>query len=290
MLIARIAPLMWFALASPRWLLLTALLVATVACEGASPIERHVDRFLREGGDGLFGPTTPIQDLTFPEAPGLVHVVVKNVEGDVRIRGTRKDASGPTTVHLRPHAIIDSNFKGTAALDEMKWSAHMKPQPDGSRILEVTIATPDPSAWFVRCEIEIDTPRLGDSTVVTDHGRVLVSDNHGGVSVKTTRGDVRVRTAWPITQPCRIETSDGDVEWIVRGESSGAFDCETIGGEMNVFARYGRWVAVHPRNDHNSLVSTLNSGTNPIVMRVTDGDIYVVIVEDPHDTGTFIRP
>jgi hypothetical protein len=37
-------------------------------------------------------------------------------------------------------------------------------------------------------------------------------------------------------------------------------------------------------------VSRLNGGENPVVIRVTEGSVYIVIVEDPHDTGTFIRP
>jgi len=270
--------------------LLALLLVSLAACEGNSPFERHVDRFLRESGHGLLGPTGEVQNLTFPEADGLVHVSVKNMQGAVFVRGSRKEVTGETTVRLRPHAIVQGGYSVNNELDQMKWSAQMKPQTDGSRLLEVTLNTDNHKAWFIQCEIEIDTPRLGRVNVVTDHGRVLVVDNRGGVNVKTTFGDVRMLTPWPITEPCTIECKDGDVEWIVRGESSGAFDCETIGGEMHVFARYGRWIAVDPRNDHNSLVSTLNGGTNPIVMRVSDGDIYVVIVEDPHDTGTFIRP
>jgi len=219
-------------------------------------------------------------------------VVVKNVEGDVRIRGTHKNGAdtGPTTVRLRPHSTGGSGPEVAKQLDNMKWNAEMKPQLDGSRILEVTIATDDPTAWFVKCEIEVDTPRLGRVSVNTTHGRVLIVDNHGGVHVQTTFGDVRMLTPWPITEPCSIDDKDGDVEWIVRGESSGAFDCETIGGTMHVFARYGRWIATDKRNDHNSLASTLNGGTNPIVIRVTDGDIYIATVENPHDTGTFIRP
>ncbi len=271
-------------------LLVTGVAVLLAACEGGSPLERHVDRFLRESGHGLLGPVGEVQNLNFPDQSGLVHVVVRNVEGDVRIRGQRDDASGPTTVRLRPRSVVETNFAARRELDEMKWTAEMKDGPGGSRVLEVTIGTQDPKAWFVRCDIEIDTPRLGRADVVTDHGRVLIVDNRGGVQVKTTMGDVRMRTPWPITEPCRIDTKDGDVEWIVRGESSGAFDCECIGGEVNVFARYGHWVAVDPRNDHNTLVSRLNGGENPIVIRVLEGSVYIVIVEDPHDTGTFIRP
>jgi len=266
------------------------LVAALAACEGNSPLERHADRFLREGGDGIFGQTGITQNLTFPDAPGLVHVRVRNLQGDVRIRGSRTEAQGETTVRLRPNSEVDSGFAATTQLDTMKWDAQMKPQPDGSRLLEITIATEDPKAWFVRCEIEIDTPRLGRVDVLTDHGRVLVVDNRGGVVAKTTFGDVRMRTPWPVLEPCRIDVKDGDVEWIVRGESSGAFDCETIGGKMNVYARYGRWIAADPRNDHDSLAATLNGGTNPVVVRAQDGDISVIVVEDPHDTGTFAKP
>ena len=271
-----------------------ALLLATAtlagACDGPSPLERSTSRFLREGGDGVLGMTGTIQDLSFPEADGLVHVRVRNMQGDVRIRGQRKDASGPTTARLRPLAENDHSYAVAQQLDGLKWSADMKPQPDGSRLLEITLATPDPNAWFVRCEIEIDTPRLGRVDVVTDHGRVLVEDNRGGVTVKTSFADVRMRTPWAITEPCRIDVRDGDVEWIVRGESSGRFDCETIGGRIHVFARYGRWIATNPRNDHDSLVATLNGGANPVVVRAQDGDISILVVEDPHDTGTFAKP
>jgi hypothetical protein len=267
-------------------------LVALVAagCEGNSSLERHADRFLRESGNGLLGLTSKVENLQFADAPGLVNVSVRNMQGDVRIRGQRKDAEGPTTIRLRPVAVAESTAAVANQLDGLKWDAQMKPQPDGSRLLELVLTTADPKAWFVRCEIEIDTPRLGSVQVATDHGRVLVDDNRGGIQVKTTFGDVRMRTPWPITQPCRVDVKDGDVEWIVRGESSGAFDCETIGGKMNVYARYGRWIAVDPRNDHDSLVATLNGGTNPVVVRAQDGDISIVIVEDPHDTGTFAHP
>jgi len=268
-----------------------ALMAAVLgACEGGSPFERHADRFLREGGDGIFGQTGATQNLTFPDAAGLVHVRVRNLQGDVRIRGHRREAAGETTVRLRPNSVVDSGFAATQQLDSMKWSAQMKPQPDGSRLLDVTLSTPDPKAWFVRCEIEIDTPRLGRVDVLTDHGRVLVVDNRGGVTAQTTFGDFRMRTLWPVLEPCRVDVRDGDVEWIVRGESSGAFDCETIGGKMNVYARYGRWIAADPRNDHDSLAATLNGGTNPVVVRAQDGDISVIVVEDPHDTGTFAKP
>ena len=260
------------------------------ACEGNTVLERHVDRFLRESGQGLLSPVGEVQNLTFPDQAGLVHVVVRNIEGDVRVRGQRVDASGDTTVRLRPRATMDTNFAARQELDQVQWDAQMKEAADGSRVLELSIRTRDPSAWFLRCDIEIDTPRLGRADIVTDHGRVLVEDNRGGVLVKSTFGDVRMRTPWPITEPCRIECKDGDVEWIVRGESSGAFDCESVGGEINVFARYGHWVATDPRNDGNSLVSRLNGGENPVVIRVTEGSVYIVIVEDPHDTGTFIRP
>ena len=274
--------------------ILTPLLAAAscllAACEGNSPLERSVDRFLRESGQGLLSPTGEVQNLSFPDQSGLVHVVVRNIEGDVRIRGQRQDASGPTTVRLRPRATVGTNFAARQELDQVQWDAQMKEGPGGSRVLEVSIRTKDPKAWFLRCDMEIDTPRLGRADVVTDHGRVLVEDNRGGVQVKSTFGDVRMRTPWPITEPCRIEAKDGDVEWIVRGESSGAFDCESIGGDVHVYARYGHWVATDPRNDHNSLAARLNSGENPVVIRVLEGGIYIVIVEDPHDTGTFIRP
>ena len=61
-----------------------ALLLATAtlagACDGPSPLERSTSRFLREGGDGVLGMTGTIQDLSFPEADGLVHVRVRKLK------------------------------------------------------------------------------------------------------------------------------------------------------------------------------------------------------------------
>ena len=182
--------------------ILTPLLAAAscllAACEGNSPLERSVDRFLRESGQGLLSPTGEVQNLSFPDQSGLVHVVVRNIEGDVRIRGQRQDASGPTTVRLRPRATVGTNFAARQELDQVQWDAQMKEGPGGSRVLEVSIRTKDPKAWFLRCDMEIDTPRLGRADVVTDHGRVLVEDNRIGDSAASTvraamrskRGDV----------------------------------------------------------------------------------------------------
>jgi len=92
-----------------------ALMAAVLgACEGGSPFERHADRFLREGGDGIFGQTGATQNLTFPDAAGLVHVRVRNLQGDVRIRGHRREAAGETTVRLRPNSVVDSGFAATS--------------------------------------------------------------------------------------------------------------------------------------------------------------------------------
>ncbi|MFM7810065.1 MAG: hypothetical protein ACKPEA_19385, partial [Planctomycetota bacterium] len=101
------------------------VVAALAACEGNSPLERHADRFLREGGDGIFGQTGVTQNLTFPDASGLVHVRVRNLQGDVRIRGSRREAQGETMVRLRPNSEVDSGFAATTQLDTMKWDAQM---------------------------------------------------------------------------------------------------------------------------------------------------------------------
>ena len=124
----------------------------------------------------------------------------------------------------------------------------------------------------------------------TRRGKIIVDDNRGPVDLSTKGAEIRVRTPWPMTQPCAMVNKDADINWSTRGESSGEFDCETVGGNIISYCRYGRWIVVDKRNDTNSLHATLNGGKNPIVMRNVDGDIRIKIVEDPHNTGTFHWP
>jgi hypothetical protein len=263
---------------------------ALASCNGSSSTERLANRVLNGASDGITGAVDNPIDLTFPDQADVLDVQIKNVSGDVIVRGKPKEATGDTTVRIEPRIEIRTATGTKMKLDQIKWVARIDPNDHGGHTLVIDVGSTDRDAWFVGSDIEVDTARLGAVTVDTKRGKIIVDDNRGAVDLSTIRGEIRVRTPWPMTQPCAMVTKDADISWITRGESAGEFDCETVGGNIVSYCRYGRWITVDKRNDMNSLHATLNGGKNPIVMRNVDGDIRITIVEDPHSTGTFHWP
>ena len=260
------------------------------ACNGGSSTERLTNRLLNNSMDGIAGAVDKPINLTFEDELGILDVEIKNLSGDVIVRGKPKEATGETTVRIEPRIEIRSGLDSKMKLEELKWKAHIDKNNYGGRTLFIEIEHIDPNAWFIGCDIEVDTARLGAVKIDTKRGKIIVDNNRGAVTLNTIRGEIRVRTPWPITKPCCLVTAQADIIWTTRGEGSGEFDCETIEGTIHSYCRYGRWISVDKRNDMNSLHATLNGGTNPIVMRTVDGDIRITIVEDPHATGTFHWP
>ncbi|RLT00478.1 MAG: hypothetical protein DWI18_01645 [Planctomycetota bacterium] len=269
--------------------MLTAL-TALASCNGRSSTERVTNRLVNGMMDGITGAVDDPIDLTFADSADVVDVRVKNISGDVVIRGQVKEATGDTLVRVEPRIDIRSANDPKMQLEKIKWVARLDANDSGGHTLLIEISCVDPDAWFVGADIEVDVARLGAVTVNSRRGKIIVDDNRGPVDLSTTRGEIRVRTPWPMTQPCAMVNKDADINWSTRGESSGEFDCETVGGNIISYCRYGRWIVVDKRNDMNSLHATLNGGKNPIVMRNVDGDIRIKIVEDPHNTGTFHWP
>ena len=269
--------------------MLTAL-TALASCNGGSSTERVANRVLNGAADGIAGSVDKPVYVTFADEGLVVDVVIQNASGDVIVRGKPKEATGETTVRIEPRIEIRTVSQRKAKLDEIQWDVHMEENDHGGQTLTIDVRSIDHEAWFAGADIEVDTPRLGNVRVNTRRGKIIVDDNRGPVDLSTKGAEIRVRTPWPMTQPCAMVNKDADINWSTRGESSGEFDCETVGGNIISYCRYGRWIMVDKRNDTNSLHATLNGGKNPIVMRNVDGDIRIKIVEDPHNTGTFHWP
>ncbi len=250
--------------------------------------------------DGLTGAVDEPMYHTFPDKGLVIDVVIHNASGDVVVRGNPAESMGDTTVRIEPRLEIRSVNNIEDKLEEIQWDVRMDQNDHGGQTLFITLKSKDHEAWFAGSDIEVDAARLGDVTIDTKRGKIIVDDNRGSVDLSTTRGEIRVRTPWPMTKPSAMVTKDADIEWVIRGESAGAYDCETVGGTIHSYCRYGRWLMLDEgnyvngkrvnRNDGNSLHATLNNGKNPIVMRNVDGDIRIKIVEDPHSTGTFHWP
>ena len=101
-----------------------------------------------------------------------------------------------------------------------------------------------------------------------------------------SEGDVRAMTPWAMTKPVTIITSEGTIDYRIRGESTGVFDAESHGGLVKQRCEYGHWLALS--GDHDRFLAVLNNGKNPVVLRTSDGDIRIAVVPDPTAVGAWI--
>jgi len=236
-------------------------------------------------GDVFSGRTFAIDDPVELRTRGPLAVDVESFAGDVVVRADRK--IDRTTVEVRrvsTHGL--GRLKESAdELSEPNWTATLRPRDGGGETLFIRATTPNPEPHFQRLEVTVYTPSLDSVRVRTTNGDVTIIENQGPVDVETTRGDVRMMTPWPMTQPMTIVTSEGSIDYRVRGESKGTFDCESHGGQVRQRAEYGSWIALDPSNDHDRFLAVLNGGRNPVVLRTSDEDIRVSIVPDPTAVG-----
>lgn len=268
-------------------LALVALLAGLASCStGSRSIEERVDGTGRSIADTLslreFRDDAPIELQT----KGAISVEVGNFGGDVLVRANPKHTV--TTVEVRRVSTmgIGRHAEAREGLDAISWTAVLEPRAGGTgEVLKIESKTSSPEPHFFRAEITVTAPALDAVTVRTREGSVWVVENQGSVDIETSRGDVRMLTPWPMTQPVKIVTSQGSIDFRVRGESKGAFDCESFGGEVRQRCEFGRWRALVKGTDHDTLIATLNDGTNPIYMRTSEKNIRVAVVPDPTNVG-----
>ena len=82
---------------------------------------------------------------------------------------------------------------------------------------------------------------------------------------------------------------EGDIEYRVRGESTGIFDCIAEGGKVDHHVSYGKFI-IAPNRRTGRLLAALNDGGNSVVLHTEDGNIKVAVVSNPTDIGTAIFP
>jgi len=259
-------------------------------CSGDSDVERGAHRFFDDVGHGVLGHQSSSEQVVVPVS-GVVNVEVHNFAGDVFVRGDRSDRAADALVIFDRRGVHGGprDVESEQSLPDIHWDTELVPAaaPDQAPTLKITSRTEHAEPWFQRLEIEVLVAQLGRVDVITKRGRVQVSNNQGPVDLTTSKGDVRVITTWPQKRDSVIITSEGDIDFRVRGESGFVLDAETVGGLVKTRCDAGRWTAVDARNDHDSMFATLNGGDGRVVLRTTDGNIRVAVVGDPHSVGSF---
>ncbi len=217
---------------------------------------------------------------------GPISVDVESFNGSVTIKADDKlDKATIRIVREATHGFRRRD-EADASLAEIDYAVELIPSQLGHR-LAVRTWTIHPEPHFQRAHVYIEAPAVDGVTVRTRRGSVYATDIEGIVEIETSEGDVRVMTSLPLRQAVSISNREGDIDYRVRGESSGAFDCEAVRGQVDYRVLYGRLI-VHRGTDHDSMLATFNNGTNPIRLRTVDGNIRIAIVHNPTRVGTFI--
>lgn len=277
------------ALASPAFAL--AAVLAVPACAPHRTFEDEIFVTGQNIADAASWRTFACDEPVELKTTGALAVEVESFAGDVTIRADRKvDRTFVEVRRVAKHGL-GRWAESRDALDDAGWTASLEPRTGGGETLYIRTNTPNPEKHFHHIEVLVVTPALDSVKVRTTKGDVVVIENQGPVDIETTKGDVRMLTPWPMTKAMTIVTSEGSIDYRVRGESRGIFDCESRGGEVRQRCEYGKWLALDAGNDHDRFLAVLNDGTNPVVLRTTEQPIRVAIVPDPTKVGlTIVDP
>jgi hypothetical protein len=151
---------------------------------------------------------------------------------------------------------------------------------DNGQIVHVKATGMHDVLQLIHADIVIRSKFIHGVSVTTTKGNVTLLGVSGAITVDTNDGDVRLITPRVINQPVTIENRRGDIVYRVRGESSGMIDAMAINGDASLDVRHGEATILSgSTGDH--LVAIVNCGTNKIIMRTVDGNIYIAVVADP---------
>ena len=220
------------------------------------------------------------------EVLGPVAVDVQSFAGDVIIETDPLLSEATVSVVRETSHGFKRTKEGKASLEEIGYDAKLVPGQLG-QMLRVRTWSSHAEPHFQRASLHISLPAVDGLTVRTRGGDVSATGIEGTVQIETSEGNVRVMTDLPMTRAVTIVTTEGDIDYRVRGESTGVFDCEAIRGAVIQRVHYGR-LKIHTGTDHDTLLATLNEGRNLIQLRTVGGEIRVAVVSNPTHVGSKI--
>ncbi|MEE2680854.1 MAG: DUF4097 family beta strand repeat-containing protein [Planctomycetota bacterium] len=212
---------------------------------------------------------------------GPIDVIVDSFGGDVVV--IADPTFDVTTVQLirEAHHGYLRGFEPEEALRYLSWNSRLDPGPGPVETLSIETTYSGPEPWYMRAHLRIQTPMIDRVKVKTSHGKVHIRNNTGPVDIETNLGDVVVATSHPLIDAVQILASEGDVDYRVPRGSTGLFDVAVVEGEIQMRITEGRMRFTEGRNDQNVLNARLDDGLNPVLIRTTEGEIRINVVEDP---------
>lgn len=215
-----------------------------------------------------------------------VAIDVESFNGDVIITADERLTAATVTILREATHGYRRKEEAEASLAEIDYSLALVPGELG-QVLQVRTWTTHAEPHFQRAHILIDVPEVDGITVRAQRGNVFVTNIEGAVDISTSQGDVRVMTNLPMRRAVTITIRQGNIDYRVRGESTGALDCQAIRGRVDHRVMTGRLI-IDPDRDKGRLRATLNDGDNPITLRTADGDIRIAVVDNPTEVGWLI--
>ena len=212
---------------------------------------------------------------------GVVSVDIDSFAGSVLVKANPNLSETMVTVERASRHGFPRYSQAGAALDLIDYTVSLDRGASGEEIVKVRADSRGTETVLGRANVTVETPELGAVTIRTARGDVQVIEHRGEIDIVNSHGSVSVATPWPARDSVRILNRSGDVEYRIRGESTGAFDLETDGGTVTTRCRYGRWSGADPENRSNRTKAVLNGGENPVTIRTSDGDIEIAVIPDP---------
>lgn len=214
--------------------------------------------------DSFRGPVTVIAD---PEIPNVV------IRAQLRAFNDVRDSRGNVVYP----------YGDNPTLDLIDVTAEVEQDDYGHGILRVTSSTRFAYSHDQFVRLMIYVPRVDGVRVHTVDGNVDLVNVRGAVTVVADNGNVILRTDKPVTQPVDINAINGSIEYRIKEDSHGVYDVEAVNGRAD-FLGYSGLANIHQRGP-SQYVATLGDGVNPVSLRATNGNVKIVVTDDPVPIG-----
>lgn len=268
-----------------RLLFAAAVAAGLLLASGCGRTFSSFGEWLGDAASGVSNKSTRDAPIDF-EVDGPVTLDVESFNGDVTVKCDPSLAIG--RVRVTRVATHGAGRKGEAkgSLSTIEYSAELVPGEVG-QMLQVRTWTTDAEPHFQRAHLKIELPEVDGVFIRTSNGNIDAIGIEGETDIVTSYGDVRVMTNLPMYQPVTIINNSGNIDYRIRGESTGDLDCKSLRGKVRHRVRHGELV-VHEGTSFDRLLATLNSGSNPVVLRAADGDVSIAVIAEPTKVGVLI--
>jgi DUF4097 and DUF4098 domain-containing protein YvlB len=266
--------------------ILVTLLAAGVVLAGC----KSMGRFFERVEDKVVSTADAVWDFHRNDPPleyaiaGPIAIDIESFNGNVIIRANEELARATVAVTRRSVHGYGRRDEAIAALDEIDVDVQIVPSSLGQQ-LQIRTSTTNVEPHFLRTDITIEAPVIDDLRVRTSNGHVTAIFVAGDIDIATNDGNVRLMTPRALRRPVTITNIAGNIDFRIRGESTGLLDCRSIRGRVRHHAMYGT-MSIHTGTSFDTLLATLNGGENPVTLRTVDGDIRIAIVAEPTQVGS----